>query len=180
MSLGEDPFRKRDTADTQSGQPGPGAAPPPYAGGPQPGDYGQGQYGQGQYGQQPYGQYGPYGQQPYGGYQQPGYPPQGYGPYGGRPMGSPPPGHLGWAITAVIFFWPLAIAAFINYSRVESAWFRGDVDASMRASAAVKRYGVIALCIGLAIVVLYIGLFAAVFSVGSGHSSCISVGGGSC
>jgi hypothetical protein len=67
-------------------------------------------------------------------------------------------------VTAVIFFWPLAIASFINYARVESLWYRGDVAGSQRASDAVKRYGVIALCVGLAIIVLYIILAAAVLS----------------
>jgi hypothetical protein len=195
MSLGDDPFRKREPGESASGNQGEGqGTPPPYAGGPQPGDYGQQPYGQQPYGQQPYGQqpygqqpYGqqPYGQQPYG--QQP-YSQQPYGQYGqgyapyqqqgyGRPVGPPPPGHLGWAIVALLFFWPLAIAAFINYSRVESSWYRGDVDASLRASAAVKRYGVIALCVGLAIVVLWVVLAATLVSTGS---SCVTVGGGPC
>ena len=183
MSLGDDPFRKRDAGTSQSG--GQDAAPPPYAGGPQPGSHGQPHYGPQQYGQQQYGA--PYGQQPpYGGYQQQppyGYPPPGYSQYG--PAGSPPPGHLGWAITAVIFFWPLAIAAFINYARVEGRWYRGDAVGAQQASDSVKRYGIIALCIGLALIVLYFALFAVVFgtAVSGGHvshSACISTNGGPC
>jgi len=111
------------------------------------------------------------GGQPSDPYQQPGYPPYGapYPPYGSQygPPGPPPPGNLGWAVTAVIFFWPLAIAAFINYARVESRWYRGDAVGAQHASDAVKRYGVIALGVGLAIIVLYAILFAAVFSVGT-------------
>lgn len=181
MSLGDDPFRKRDhrpagNAGEQEQQQGAAAGqpygqqPPPY--GQQPPPYGQQPppYGQQQY-QQPYGQ--PYGQ---GGFP----PPYGspYPPAYGQPAGTPPPGHLGWAITAVIFFWPLAIAAFINYSRVESLWYRGDWAGSQRASEAVKRYGVIALCIGLAIIVLYIGLAATV--IGTGASSTRICGPGGC
>jgi hypothetical protein len=153
MTLGEDPFRKRTPADPN------GQANQPY--GSQP-------YGAPPYGSQPYGSQ-PYGAPQYG--QPPGYPPYG-APYGssyGAP-GQPPPGHLGWAITAVIFFWPLAIAAFINYSRVESLWYRGDPAGAQRASDAVKRYGVIALCIGLAIIVLYAILAAAVLSTSSSPS----------
>lgn len=112
----------------------------------------------------------PFRKQPYGA--PPGYPPYGspYPPYGSQygPPGQPPPGHLGWAVTAVIFFWPLAIAAFINYARVDSLWYRGDAFGAQRASDAVKRYGVIALCIGLAIIVFYVILFAAVFRAGMG------------
>jgi hypothetical protein len=160
MSVGEDPFRKRDDDGSGGGagqQQGgaPGQQPPPY--GQQPPPYGQ-----------------PYGQ---GGYP----PPYGspYPPAYGQPAGTPPPGHLGWAITAVVFFWPLAIAAFINYSRVESLWYRGDWAGSQRASDSVKRFGVIALCIGLAIVVLYIALFATV--VGAGTSSTTRIcGPGGC
>jgi hypothetical protein len=147
MTLGDDPFRKRDAPGPGSGT---GGEPPPYA-------------------SQPYGSQ-PYGAPPYG--TPPGYPPYGapYPPYASQygPPGQPPPGHLGWAVTAVIFFWPLAIAAFINYGRVESRWYRGDVVGAQQASEAVKRYGIIALCVGLAIIVLYIALFAAVFSTGTG------------
>lgn len=141
MTLGDDPFRKRDVPPQD-----PGTQPPPYASQP---------YGSPPYGSQPYG-YQPYGYQPYG------TPQAQYGP-----PGQPPPGHLGWAITAIIFFWPLAIAAFINYARVESRWYRGDAYGAEQASQAVKRYGVIALCVGLAIMVLYIIMFAAVFSTSS-------------
>lgn len=150
MSLGDDPFRKRD--ETTAGDAGQQAEqqPPPY--GP---PYGQ-PYGQGGY-PPPYGQPGPGGYPPpYGSPYPPGY---------GQPAGTPPPGHLGWAITAIVFFWPLAIAAFINYSRVEPLWYRGDWAGAQRASDAVKRFGVIALCIGLALAVLWIIFAVTVFSV---------------
>jgi hypothetical protein len=153
MTLGDDPFRKRDAPQQDPGNqppPAPGTQPPPYASQP---------YGTPPPGSQPYASQ-PYGYPPY----QPQYPPYG-SPYG--PAGQPPPGHLGWAIVAILFFWPLAIAAFINYGRVESRWYRGDIAGAQQASEAVKRYGVIALCIGLAIVVLYIIVFAAAFSTTS-------------
>jgi hypothetical protein len=173
MTLGDDPFRKRDVPPAQD----PGTQPPPYASSP----YGAPPYGSQPPGSQPPGSQPPgsqppgsqppgsqpYGSQPYGSQQPYGYQPYGtpYPPYGSQyaPSGQPPPGHLGWAITAILFFWPLAIAAFINYSRVESRWYRGDPAGAQQASDAVKRYGIIALCVGLAIMVLYIILFASAF-----------------
>jgi hypothetical protein len=116
------------------------------------------------------------------GYPPPGYgypppygygPPPGYGPpgYGPPPGNGPPPGHLGWAIVAVLLFWPLAIPAFINYGKVESCFYRGDVAGAIRASASVKKFGVIAMCIGIAFVVLWIILFVAVFA--TVHTHCV-------
>jgi hypothetical protein len=154
-SLGDDPLRKRDpNQGAPAGSPpaGTGSAypPPGYPGYPPP----------------PHSGYPP---PPYSGYPQPGYPSApGYGP---------PPGNLAWAIVAVLFFWPLAIAAFINYGKVDSLWYRGDWAGAQRASAAVKRYGIIALCIGLAWIAIVI---AVVVASGVTHSGCVSVNGGFC
>jgi Interferon-induced transmembrane protein len=131
--------------------------------------YGPQAYGQQAYGQQGYGQQGAaqpaYGQQAYGQGGYPGYPQQPYG-YAQPGYGATgqPPGHLGWAIAAVLFFWPLAIPAFINYGRVESSWYRGDQAGAQRASDNVKKYGVIALVVGILIVVLWIVFAVAVVS----------------
>jgi hypothetical protein len=99
------------------------------------------------------------------GYPPPGYPAAGYQPYGyagyAGPGYGPPPGHLGWAITAIILFWPLAIPAFINYSRVESCFYRGDLAGAQRASDQVRKFGIIALVVGIAFVVLWL-VFAVV------------------
>jgi hypothetical protein len=94
-----------------------------------------------------------------------GYPPPGYAPYPYRPPGPPPPSRIGWAITALILFWPLAIPAFIYSGRVESSWNRGDVAGAERASQNAKTCGVVALVIGVVIAALMIVLFAAVFDV---------------
>jgi hypothetical protein len=97
-------------------------------------------------------------QQPGWGQQQPppgyGYPPPGYGSY--PPYGyGPPPNNLGWAIVALIVFWPLAIPAFISYSKVESSYYRGDIAGALRASQDVKKFGVIALIVGIAVLVFF-------------------------
>jgi hypothetical protein len=122
-------------------------------------------------GDQPQGQ--PQWQQPPG-YPPPAYPPQGYGQgypgygpppgYGSPPGYGPPPGHVGWAVVALLFFWPLAIPAFISYSKIDSTFYRGDVAGAQRASQDVKRYGVIALVVGIAFVVVFIVFSVAVFS----------------
>jgi hypothetical protein len=115
---------------------------------------------------------------------QPGYPPQGYqpgSPQQGYPWGypqhgypqgyppqgypaPPPSGHLGWAITAIILFWPLAIPAFINYGRVESSWYRGDQAGAYRSSANVKKFGITALVIGITLAVIWIIFAMVLFS----------------
>jgi hypothetical protein len=79
----------------------------------------------------------------------PQYQPYGYMPMAAQPMGNPPPDHLGWAIVAILFFWPLAIAAFIQRNKIQPAWMMGDVATAQKASNDTKKYGIISLCIGL-------------------------------
>ena len=94
-----------------------------------------------------------------------GYPPPGWNPYPYRPPGPPPSSQIGWAIVAIILFWPLAIPAFIYSSRVETAWNMGDVAGAHHASNNAKRCGIAALIAGVVLAVLMIVLFAAVFTV---------------
>jgi hypothetical protein len=141
-SSGDDLFRKRTGTDEGGPDPAPpgpvpGQYPPPYAG--------------------PGGHYPPPGGYP---------PPQGYGPYG-APGGYGPPkpsSNLGWAIVAVLFFWPLAIPAFINYARIDDLWWRGDLAGAERASMLTRRFGIIALAVGIAVAVLAV-LLAVVVGV---------------
>jgi hypothetical protein len=142
-------------------QPGPAEQPPPYGYGP-----GGGSGPGGGYGYPPPGHPGDPG---YPGH--PGHPGPPYPGYGFRPGGSPPPSRIGWAITALLLFWPLAIPAFIYSSRVEPAWYQGDVAGAQRASDNVKTCGVVALVIGIVTALLMIVLFAAVFS--SVSNSCV-------
>jgi len=112
------------------------------------------------------------------GYPPPGFPPSGYPAEGYPPAGSPPPSRIGWAITALLLFWPLAIPAFIYSSRVESTWYRGDVAGAQRASANARTCGIVALVIGVVIGLLMIVIFAALVS--STSSSCVDQFGNSC
>jgi hypothetical protein len=134
---------------TEPQEPPPPGSPPPYSAAGSPG-----------HGPPPgYPPVPPQGYPPYGypGYGAPGYGPPGYGPPGYGPSGyGPPPGHLGWAITALVFFWPLAIAAFINYARVDRDYYRGDLAGAQRASGMVRKLGIIALVLGPCLVILYI------------------------
>jgi len=81
----------------------------------------------------------------------PGYPAAAYGQpaYVAAPTTAAPPDYLGWCIVAILFFWPLAIAAFIQRGKIQPAWMSGQYAVAQKASADTKKYGVIALIIGL-------------------------------
>lgn len=177
---------------TPQGQPGSsyGQSSPTY-GSPygQPPSFDQGR--QADQGQQPYA-----GSQPYGGSQpyeqsQP-YDQTAYGapqPYaaaasadpwqqgGGYPAAdpsaAPPKSNVGWAVAAVIFFWPLAFSAFTHALDVFPAWSRGDFAGALYHSQRVRTLGLWALAIWAVIFVLmaiaYIGLI--VVAVGAASST---------
>jgi hypothetical protein len=119
-----------------------------------------------------------------GGYQQPGYPPPGYpqqgypgypppgypgaypgygAPYG-MPMGPPPPNHLARAIVAIFFFWPLAIAAIVKATQVESLWARGDFHGAQAASDSARKYANICFIISVVWVAFVLIMFFVVFA----------------
>jgi hypothetical protein len=115
----------------------PYSQPPPY--GQQP------QYGQQPYPQQPqpYGPPQPYGQQPYG--------PPGYGPGGGKPSN-----YLGWAIGCIFLFWPVAIPAIINATKVDPAWQYGQHAEAQQRSEKAKMFCMIATGLGVVVWLLNI------------------------
>lgn len=86
-------------------------------------------------------------------------PPPGYAPpagYGTAPAGAPRqyPAPIGWVIAAVILFWPTAIPALLASHRSARAAGAGDVATADREAASAKRWGVISVCVGAAIIVL--------------------------
>jgi len=106
----------------------------------QPG-YGQDPYGQQQQPQQQpqYGQ--PYGQQP-----------QPYGqPYGGG--GGQPPAQIDnnmtMSIISIFLFWPTAIPAIINASKVNPALQAGDYATAQQAATESKKWSKISLIVGI-------------------------------
>lgn len=131
------------------------------------GQPGQGQSGQGQSG---YGQsYSPnFDKQ--SGYQQPGAPP-GYPQVG---YGQPPNAYgnqylnavqkpTGWFVVNWLFFWPLAIYSLTSaWGNIDRALFVGDINGARYHADRVKKFGIIALCIGIGLTALWIILLVAV------------------
>ncbi|WP_245650079.1 CD225/dispanin family protein [Millisia brevis] len=127
-------------------------------------------------GSQPYGGSQPYEQNAYGA-------PQPYAPAdpwqqgaaypAGDPSAAPPKSNVGWAVAAVIFFWPLAFSAFTHALDVFPAWSRGDVAGAQYHSQRARTLGLWALAIWAVIFVLmaiaYIGLIAV--AVGAASST---------
>jgi hypothetical protein len=118
-------------------------------------------YGQPQYGQQPYAQQ---PQQPYG------QPQQGYGqpqPYAqqaynapGYAAGGKPNNYMVWSILSIFLFWPLAIPAIINATKVDPAWQYGQhAEAQMRSEKA-KMFCMIATGLGAVIWILQIIIYS--------------------
>ncbi|TQF73884.1 CD225/dispanin family protein [Rhodococcus spelaei] len=99
------------------------------------------------------------GQQPV-----PGQPPMpGPAPQYGAPM--LPPTNAGWAAAAVIFFWPLAFAAFNHSSSVYPKWALGDYQGAQYASDRTKQLGKIALGVFAGLFVLFILFYIVVIIV---------------
>ena len=59
----------------------------------------------------------------------------------------PPPSNAGWAVAAILFFWPLAFSAFNHLHNIYPRWAMGDVAGAEEASDRVKSLGKIALWI---------------------------------
>ena len=146
---GQDPYG-------QAPPPAYGQAPPPGYGQAPPAGYGYAG-GQAPYGQAPYGQ-APYGQAPYG-----------QAPYGQAPYGAPPYGGIakptGWFVVNWLFFWPLAIYSLTSaWGNIDRALFAGDLAGARYQADRVKKFGIIALCIGIGWIALWIIIAVATVS----------------
>lgn len=76
-------------------------------------------------------------------------------PTGPQPAPAPPPpSNAGWAVAALVAFWPLAFAAFSNAFEVYPRWARGDFDGARYASDRVRKLGQLSLWILGGILVL--------------------------
>ncbi|MEU4249417.1 CD225/dispanin family protein [Amycolatopsis sp. NPDC026612] len=89
---------------------------------------------------------------------QPNYP---GGQPGGYQPGPPPSNHLVWAILSLLCCWPLAIVAIVQAAKVNGLWAQGQTAAAQQASAAAKKWAIIAASIGVVLNVLVIILYAA-------------------
>ena len=169
-------FSKHEQPQQEQQEPS-GANPPPGYNPQQ--QYGQQQYGQQQYPQQAYGQ--PYPGQPYSGQPYPGqpypgqpypgqpYPPQPYGP-GYPPYAVQKP--TGWFIVNWLFFWPTAIYSLVtHWNNIDRDLYYGNLDGARKHADGVRRHGIIALCISLGLIVLWI-ILAVTLLASVGH--CVS------
>ncbi len=71
---------------------------------------------------------------------QPGYPPQGQPPQIDN--------NMTWSIVSIFLFWPLAIPAIINASKVNPMLQQGDYASAQNAAAESKKWSKLALIIG--------------------------------
>ena len=98
-------------------------------------------------------------------------PPQGASTHSSQE--TPPPVHAGWAVTSLLFFWPLSFSAFTHAFNVYPLWARGDVAGAQAASDRVRRLGQISLWLaGILLLLLAIGytvFVVALITHGYGH-----------
>ncbi|WP_072689161.1 CD225/dispanin family protein [Rhodococcus marinonascens] len=71
-----------------------------------------------------------------------------------------PASNAGWAVTSLIFFWPLAFSAFTHAFNVYPLWASGDVAGAQDASDRVRRLGQISLWIFGGLLLLFLVLYA--------------------
>ena len=87
---------------------------------------------------------------------------------GSSPAGPPPAvdDNMTMSIVAIFLFWPLAIPAIINASRVRPLLARGDLAGARQAAAESRRWSRLALIIG--IILYVIGLVCCVAGIVGG------------
>ena len=82
----------------------------------------------------------------------------------------PPPANAGWAVAALLFFWPLSFAAFTHAFNVYPLWASGNAAAAQYSSDRVRRLGQLSLWIfgGLLLLfaILYVILLVVLISQG--------------
>lgn len=76
-----------------------------------------------------------------------------------------PASNTGWAAAALVFFWPLAFAAFNHAARVYPLWSMGDHAGAQYASAQAKRLGKIALFVWVVLIVLMVVFYIVVIAL---------------
>jgi Interferon-induced transmembrane protein len=70
-----------------------------------------------------------------------------------------------------LFFWPLAIYSLTSaWGNIDRALFAGDINGARYHADRVKKFGIIALCIGAGWILLWIIIAVAVGSSSSGYS----------
>ncbi len=72
----------------------------------------------------------------------------------------PPPHNVGWAVAAVLFFWPLSFSAFTHAFNVYPLWATGNFAGAQYASDRVRRLGQLSLWIAGGLLLLFAILYA--------------------
>ena len=72
----------------------------------------------------------------------------------------PPPHNVGWAVAAVLFFWPLSFSAFSHAFNVYPLWASGNFAGAQYASDRVRRLGQLSLWIAGGLLLLFAILYA--------------------
>lgn len=70
-----------------------------------------------------------------------------------------PPVNGGWAVAALLFFWPLSFAAFNHAFNVHPLWSDGDHEEARHASNRVRWLGQVSLWIGGSIAAVLVALY---------------------
>lgn len=73
-----------------------------------------------------------------------------------------PPHNVGWAVAAVLFFWPLSFSAFNHAFNVYPLWAAGNFAGAQYASERVRRLGQLSLWIAGGLLLLFV-IFYGVF-----------------
>ena len=76
----------------------------------------------------------------------------------------------GWVVVACLFFWPLGFSAASAAGRVVPALLDGDVVGAHHEAGRARKLGIVALCIAVALVVLFSALL--IVSAANGSFDC--------
>jgi hypothetical protein len=76
------------------------------------------------------------------------------------PAPAPPSANAGWAVAALLFFWPLSFSAFTHAFNVYPLWASGNVAGAQYASDRVRRLGQLSLWIFGGLLLLFAVLYA--------------------
>ena len=75
------------------------------------------------------------------------------------PAPAPPSPNAGWAVAALLFFWPLSFSAFTHAFNVYPLWASGNVAGAQYASDRVRRLGQLSLWIFGGLLLLFLVLY---------------------
>jgi Interferon-induced transmembrane protein len=86
-------------------------------------------------------------------------PPSESAPPPSAPPPTPPSPNAGWAVAALLFFWPLSFSAFSHAFNVYPLWASGNVAGAQYASDRVRRLGQLSLWIFGGLLLLFLVLY---------------------